>query len=555
MPLVERVVLVGVSGSGKSTVGRAVATGLGWETVDTDATIETAQGRSVPELFATAGEAAFRGWERAALLAAIARSRVVIATGGGAVTDAAVWGPDGLGRAGTLVVALDVSPAVAIARLTEQHRREGASTARPLLAGADPIDRMAAMKAARQPAYDRAGITLPVDHAGPALVAAEIVELVTAANDGASPEIALEAPSGSSRIVVAPGSLGHVGTLARARWPRAQRAWIVTDDRVGPLHAPAAAAALVEAGFTPETVTVPAGEVSKSLGGVGAVYDRLLGDGIERGDLVVALGGGVVGDLAGFAAATCLRGVGLVQVPTSLLAMVDSSVGGKTGINHAAGKNLIGAFYQPPLVVADPALLATLPERELTSGWAEVIKHAVIQASTPAGERNDLMPFLERNAARLTNLGEPALSYAIRRNVALKAAVVAADEREGGIRAFLNFGHTLGHAIEAAGYLLLHGEAIALGMRAATRIGAAIGICGAETVERLDAVLDAYHLPRTTEANADAVLALMGSDKKREAGRQRWVLPVTGGGVCLRVDVEDGMVREALGAVLDRTVE
>jgi len=554
VPVVERIVLVGVSGSGKSTVGRVVAAGLGWASLDTDAAIEAARGRSVPELFATEGEAAFRGWERETLLAAVARASVVIATGGGATVDPAVWGPDGLGRAGTLVVGLDVSPAVAIARMAEQHRRDGVTTDRPLLAGDDPVGRMAAMKAVRQRAYDRAGITLIVDRVGADEVAAEIRGMVVAADDGALPGITLDAPSGSSRIVVAPGSLARLGTLARERWPRAGRVWIVTDDRVGPLHVPAATAALGEAGFTPAIVTVPTGEGSKSLRWLGAVYDRLLGDGIERGDLVVALGGGVVGDLAGFAAATCLRGVGLVQVPTSLLAMVDSSMGGKTGINHAVGKNLIGAFYQPPLVVADPALLATLPERELVSGWAEVIKHAVIQASTPEGERNDLLPFLERNATRLATLGEPALSYAIRRNVALKAAVVTADEREAGIRAYLNFGHTLGHAIEAAGYRLLHGEAIALGMRAAARIGAAVETCDEGTVARLDALLDAYGLPRTTEADADAVLALMGSDKKRAAGRQRWVLPATGGGVCLREDVPEGVVRGALGAVIGRAM-
>jgi 3-dehydroquinate synthetase len=170
-----------------------------------------------------------------------------------------------------------------------------------------------------------------------------------------------------------------------------------------------------------------------------------------------------------------LRGVGLVQVPTTLLSAVDSSVGGKTGINHSAGKNLIGAFLQPPLVIIDPDLLRTAPPRELRSGWGEVIKHAFIQRSTPGGERNDLLTFLERNAANLMALAEPAISYAIWRNVALKAAVVQEDEREVGIRAYLNFGHTLGHAIEAADYHLLHGEAIAVGMCAAAALGAGMG--------------------------------------------------------------------------------
>jgi 3-dehydroquinate synthase len=262
--------------------------------------------------------------------------------------------------------------------------------------------------------------------------------------------------------------------------------------------------------------------------------------------VVIALGGGVVGDLAGFVAATVLRGVGLVQVPTSLLACVDSSVGGKTGIDHLAGKNLIGAFYQPPLVVVDPSLLRTLPPRELTSGWAEIVKHALIQPSTPGGESADLLSFLERNADHLLALEEPATSYLIRRNVALKAAVVEADEREQGIRAYLNFGHTLGHAIEAAGYTLLHGEAIAIGMRAAARLGIAMGTFDEAGLQRLDALLDRYGLPATTDADPDRVLSLIGSDKKRAAGRQRWVLPLSAGGVTIRDDVPEAMVREAL---------
>jgi 3-dehydroquinate synthetase len=264
---------------------------------------------------------------------------------------------------------------------------------------------------------------------------------------------------------------------------------------------------------------------------------------------VVALGGGVVGDLGGFVAATVLRGVGLVQVPTSLLAMVDASVGGKTGINHRAGKNLIGAFFQPPVVVVDPGFLATMPRRSLTEGWAEVIKHAVIQRSTPGGERGDLLRFLERNTHRLLTLSEPATTYLIRRNVVLKAAVVEADERESGLRAFLNFGHTLGHAIEAVDYRYLHGEAVAVGMRAATRIALDLGLVGEADAHSLDRLIETYGLPTTVEVDPDVALGKIVSDKKRIAGSQRWVLPKTGGGVVLRDGVAEDTVRRALGAV------
>ncbi|MGI9254367.1 MAG: 3-dehydroquinate synthase, partial [Thermomicrobiales bacterium] len=303
------------------------------------------------------------------------------------------------------------------------------------------------------------------------------------------------------------------------------------------------------AGLDARIHAVAAGEGSKSVAGITQLWDWMLGGGVERSDVVVALGGGVVGDLAGFAAATTLRGIGLVQVPTTLLATVDSSVGGKTGINHPAGKNLIGAFYQPPLVVIDPDLLRTMPPREFNSGWAEIVKHAIIQRSTPGGERGDLDTFLVRNAERLLRADEPALSYMIRRNVALKAAVVQADERETGIRAYLNFGHTLGHAIEASDYTLLHGEAIALGMRAAARIGEEAGTCDRATVEAIDKLIDRFGLPKTHRIDPERTLPLMTSDKKRAAGKQRWVLPVTGGGVTMRDDIGPDLIVRALDSV------
>jgi len=248
-------------------------------------------------------------------------------------------------------------------------------------------------------------------------------------------------------------------------------------------------------------------------------------------------------------AATVLRGVGLVQVPTSLLAAVDSSVGGKTGINHAAGKNLIGAFLQPPLVIVDTALLGTMPAREFRSGWAEVVKHAVIQRSTPGGERGDLAEILTRNVKRLLSVEEPVTSYVVWRNIALKSTVVAADERETGVRTLLNFGHTLGHAIEAADYQLLHGEAVALGMRAASELGFLCGTCGRLEADRIGSLIDRFDLPSTAALQEGRVMDRLGSDKKRLAGRQRYVLPIDGGGVIIRDDVTEDVVRKALASV------
>jgi 3-dehydroquinate synthase len=543
---IERIVLIGFSGGGKTTVGRLLADRLGWTCVDTDELIEGEFGRTIPEIFAEEGEAGFRAAERRILARALAAGRVVIPTGGGAVALPDAWGPALLGRAGTLVVALDAAPGESLRRLREQHAASGSAVERPMLAGDDPLARIESLKAARQAFYDRAGLTLVVDRVPPEHVVDELIGLLPDQRADAATTVLLDAPSGRSLIRVEGGLVARLGELIRAKWPGARRCWIVSDDRVSALHGDALQALLTAADLEARLHAVPAGEGSKSLQVLGQLWDWMLDGGVERGDVVVALGGGMVGDLAGFVAATVLRGVGLVQVPTSLLATVDSSVGGKTGINHRTGKNLIGAFYQPPLVAIDPDLLRTLPPRELTSGWAEIVKHALIQPSTPGGERADLMGFLERNADNLLRLGEPAISYLIHRNVALKAAVVAADERETGIRAYLNFGHTFGHSIEAADYSLLHGEAVAVGMRGAARLGVLAGTFDEAGVARLDALLDRFGLPRAAKVSPDRVQALIGSDKKRAAGRQRWVLPLSAGGVTIRDDVPEALVRSAL---------
>ncbi len=548
---IERIVLVGFSGTGKTTTAKLVAERLGWSRVDTDLAVEAASGIDIPEIFRVHGEAAFRAAERTALIQAATSTNVVIATGGGATIDSAVWSADLLGQPGTLVVTLDAQPTTILRRLTAQVETEGRFVERPMLAGDDPLGKIETLKAQRQAAYDASPMTLVVDHATPELIADEILAVASAHFSGGLPAIRLEATSATSQLLVGSGLTMKLGELVRSAYPRLNRVWIVTDEAVGAIYGRACLESIAAAGCPASLMTVPVGEESKSWDRLKSVYDRLLEGGIERGDVVVAYGGGVVGDLAGFVAATVLRGVGLVQVPTSLLAMVDSSVGGKTGINHSAGKNLIGAFLQPALVVIDPTALGTLPERHLVAGWAEIVKHAVIQTSTPGGERGDLAEFLLRNGHSLSNALEPTISYLVWRNVELKARVVAADERERGIRAYLNFGHTLGHAIEAAGYTLLHGEAVALGMRAVTRIGCQLGLCDDADVVRTDALLDQFGLPRRVSLDPELVMARLGSDKKRSGGQQQWVLPLAGGGVTIRDDVSPQVVAAGLTAVLE----
>lgn len=549
MESVQRIVLIGLSGVGKSSVGGLLADRLGWRMIDTDQQIEHAFGAAIPDIFLAHGEAAFRQQERSSVLDALANDQVVISCGAGAVVDPSLWTSDLLGRGDTLVVSLDADPETSLQRLVSQAQAEGANVERPMLAGSDPLARIVALKGQRQESYDAADITIITDGAPPDLIAREIAWIATLGVHQTEPALVLQAPSGDTSIFVAPSGAATVGELVQRQWPKAQRIWIISDDNVGPLHSKMIATSFEQAGFLVASQDVAAGEASKSLAEAGHLYDWLLGGNIERGDVIVALGGGVVGDLAGFVAATTLRGVGLVQIPTSLLAMVDSSVGGKTGLDHPAGKNLIGAFYQPAIVVIDPLLLSTLPPRQMTNGWAEIVKHAIIQPSTPDGARADLPAFIARNHRALASASPAALSYLVWRNVALKAAVVAADERETGIRAFLNFGHTLGHAIEAAGYQLLHGEAIAAGMRGEARIGAAIGACTDAEVRRIDTMVEQAGLTRPNEADPARVLSLLGSDKKRAAGKLRWVLPVTGGGVTIRDDVSVDIVEQALHAV------
>ncbi len=347
------------------------------------------------------------------------------------------------------------------------------------------------------------------------------------------------------------GALDRLGAVVAAAAP-AHRYALVTDEAVAALHADRALAALApHAGAEPLLVAVPPGEAHKTRDTWAAVTDRLLAAGCGRDTTVVALGGGVVGDLAGFVAATYLRGVPVVQVPTTLLAMVDASVGGKTAVDTPHGKNLVGAFHPPAAVLLDPALLGTLPARDLRAGAAEALKHGVI-----ASERH-----FDEVAALLPALGAPPDPAALARlaavvgdSVAVKAAVVAADPFERGRRKALNFGHTVGHAVESAGgYALRHGEAVAVGMAAESLIAERMGVAGAGTAARVRAACAAGGLPVAPPPGLDpaAVLEATRSDKKARAGRVEYALPVRVGAMAdaggrWAVPVDDALVLDVL---------
>ena len=552
----RRVVLVGLSGTGKSTLARIVADRLQrpWSCIDTDAEIEARAGKSIPAIFAADGEAPFRVLERDVLAQSLAQDDVVIATGGGAVVREDVWTSELLCDAATLVVHLDADPAVIVDRLRAQAETDGTKAERPLLAEGDPMAKITAQREARQAFYQRADVSLDVGGREPAAVAADIVELVRLAS-GHPSVVDLTSTSAPSHIEVGPGIRSRTGEAIRERWPKARRVWVCVDANLG--AALGGGDRVVEAlgldrvdGLSVHVLAIPAGETSKSVEGVSRLWDWILSTGADRSDVLVALGGGVTGDLAGFAAATVLRGIGFVQVPTTLLSMVDSSVGGKTGINHEAGKNLIGAFYQPSRVLVDTDLLATLPDREFRSGWAEVIKHGVIEASTPGGEEGVLLDILERNADALLRKESPLLPWVVRRNISLKAAVVEADEREADLRAILNFGHTIGHAIEASGYRMFHGEAIAVGMVAVLRLARAAGRIDGAVVDRVTHLIERYGLPTSADVDPVEVRRHMRHDKKKSSGKQLWILPAADDTVGIERDVDEDLIDAAIRSVI-----
>ncbi|ODT57685.1 MAG: 3-dehydroquinate synthase [Phenylobacterium sp. SCN 69-14] len=350
-------------------------------------------------------------------------------------------------------------------------------------------------------------------------------------------------------VVVGQGLLDAAGTLCAPFLKRGRTA-VVSDETVWGLHGARLTAALAAAGIESHPVVVPPGEQTKSWEGLADVSERLLALGLDRGDLIVAFGGGVVGDLAGFAAAIYKRGIDFIQIPTTLLAQVDSSVGGKTAIDTPHGKNLIGAFHQPRLVLADLDVLATLPAREMRAGYAEVVKYGLLGDFA-------FFEWLEANSGAVLARDADALAYAVARSVEMKAEIVAEDEKEAGRRALLNLGHTFGHALEAEtgyGEALLHGEAVAAGSAIAFRFSAAQGLCSGQDAERAEAAIAAAGLPtRLSQVAsgafpAEALVRHMGQDKKAEGGKLTFVLARALGETFVAKDVDAAAVRDFLVA-------
>ena len=502
------IILTGFSGTGKSLVAKEVAQRLSWDFIDTDEEIVKQAGKPIAEIFQRDGEGRFRELEYEAIERACQQEQAVIAIGGGAIVDPRNY--ELLVQNG-LIVCLEAKPETIYQRLFQETGYESEPEIRPLLADENPLECIRQLKVSRQPYYANADWTVHTDNLSISEVAEEVIrgwrllrrfaprndrgrarnDIKKAAHYDMDKDVACEVKTATQSypVFVGYGLLEKLGEKVKESG-LSGGVTIISDETVFSLYGSRAEGVLKNAGFTVNSFVVPPGEGTKNINSAIKIYDFLVEHRVERDDILIALGGGMVGDLAGFVAATFLRGMPWIQIPTSLVAMVDASIGGKVGVNHPQGKNLIGAFYQPGFVLADVQTLTTLSQRELTSGWAEVIKYGLILDKV-------FFEFLESNAERLVKLEPNALSEAIARSAAIKAQVVSEDEKERGKRIILNYGHTIAHGLEAAtGYKhFLHGEAVAIGMMGAAKISQRLGLLSPSVVEKQQSLLQKFGLP------------------------------------------------------------
>jgi shikimate kinase/3-dehydroquinate synthase len=531
------IVLVGLMGAGKTSIGRRLAARLGLPFYDADAEIELAAGRTIPEIFARYGEESFRDGERRVIRRLLSGEPMVLATGGGAYMDEQTRAA---ARRDAVAVWLRCTLPVLVRRVAGRDNR-------PLLAGGDPEKILRTLMDRRYPVYAEADVI--VDCGDESLDHSTNAVLSKLLSWSPPRRLSVQLSTTQYDVVIGDGLLGRAGALLAPRLPQ-KRVVVITDEHVARLHLPTLVEGLAQTGIAVSQIVVPPGEASKSLEMYGRVTDGLLEARVERKTTVIALGGGVVGDLAGFAAASTLRGLPFVQIPTTLLSQVDSSVGGKTGINTPRGKNLLGAFHQPIMVLADTGTLATLPRRELAAGYAEIVKAGLIGDAAFFG-------WCERNGAAVIDGDAEAQAEAIRQACAFKAAVVGDDEREekpNDGRALLNLGHTFGHALEAEygyGGGLLHGEGVAVGLGLAFRLSARLGHCHIEDAERVVSHVASLGLPaelRTLNRRFSAATLVrhMRRDKKMQDGALKFVLVQGIGQAFTSANVEEQTVIDLL---------
>lgn len=551
------IVITGFSGTGKTLVASEVARRLNWDFIDTDNEIIRLAGKQVDDIFQQEGESRFRVLERGVIEKACKQKQSVIAIGGGAIVDSRNY--EALAKNG-LIFCLEARPETIHQRLLKDENYSSEPEVRPLLNVDNPLERIRKLKASRQVYYANADWTVHTDRLKIDQVAEEVIRgwrmLRFSVNNMDDRYIACQVTTATQSYPVFVGyglldmlgeKIGESGLSGVIN--------IISDETVFYIYGSRVEKVLRNSGFKINSLVVPSGEATKCMDWVSKIYDFLVENRVERDDILVAFGGGMVGDLAGYVAATFLRGIPWIQVPTSLMAMVDASIGGKVAVNHPLGKNLIGAFYQPVFVLADCQVLGTLPERELTSGWAEVIKYGLIKDK-------DFFKFLEDNVNKLVKLEPDAISKTIAHSAAIKAQIVSHDEKERGLRTILNYGHTIAHGLEAATQYrcFLHGEAVAIGMVGAAKFSQKLGLLTEQGMERQKSLLRSFGLPVKVpcefvdacypeggeEGNSgqdkrskaiSAVTGAMELDKKTKAKKIHWVLLEDIGRVTIRSNI------------------
>ncbi len=524
----SNIILIGFSFTGKTRVCQLVSRMLGWNWLDTDKEIVKMSGKSISEIFSQDGEAAFRQIEKKVLTNACASQNQVISTGAGAILDEQ---NRRLMQELGYIVCLEASPEVIYKRLKLEIKLNPNNTViRPLLSSTKPLQRIKEMKAYRQPFYSIANWIVQTDELRLEEVAHEVVRGYKFISQPSETSLSLK---GKKIIPVSYVTTSSTSYPVFAGWGLLDcldetlhklgisgKVIVISDNHVLPFFISRVKDSLSHMGAKLITYEFPAGERSKSLKSANKIYDFFVSSGVERQDCILALGGGVTTDLAGFVAATFLRGISLIHLPTSIIAMSDAAIGGKVAVNLPRGKNLIGSFYQPQTVLIDTETLTTLPERERKAGWAEVLKHGFILDSS-------LLDYLEINASNLKSLDPHKTTRAIAWSASLKASVVSLDEKETDLRRILNFGHTIGHGLETALKYrrLLHGEAVSIGMSGATLLSYKRGLIGMDIVNRVNILLKKFGLPtRAPQVKLEEVLRAMSLDKKVKNKVIHWVL-------------------------------
>jgi len=522
-----KIVLLGFMGTGKTSVGMELSKALGYEFIDTDLLVEEREGMPISLIFKKKGEDYFRSLEQKIVEEVSRMEKAVIATGGGVIKNST--NVKNLGRRGVLVW-LRADPEIILRRVLLEGGK------RPLLDVAEPLREIKKLLAERIDLYRQADASVDTNYITPGEAAYEIMERLGLD----SQQVTVDLKDRSYDIIIGSGILQNLGL--RTKEFRPSKVALISNETVFSIYSDRIVKSFRQYHIDPEVILIPDGEEYKDFLWTYYLYGELLKAGFDRSSLLVALGGGVIGDITGFVASTYMRGIRFVQVPTTLLAQVDSSVGGKTGVNHPLGKNMIGTFSQPSLVFIDIDTLRTLPDREFYSGMAEIIKYGVISDGR-------LFDTLQADREDILAHGD-SLVKIIKRSCEIKADVVSKDEREAGLRAILNYGHTIGHAIETVtGYnKYLHGEAVSIGMVAAADMAVRMKIMRRQEAGRIKELVELYNLPAIVpeDLNPGDLISAMTIDKKAKAGRLNFVLPESIGAVRIEEDVDKKLIKEVL---------